>query len=149
MDTKVEESAERIYDAGEPVPESQLVDLGPPASLGATVLEGDPRISARIDYAEGDVLAGIFQATPGKALIEFPFTEHATILDGEVELTDEWGNHARLGPGDSYFIRQGSVVLWEVRAGTVQKTFFNRTEEQGAPAPMLVYKAVTKAGRRG
>jgi uncharacterized cupin superfamily protein len=130
-----------VYQAGEKVPESELVDLGPPENLGGTVLEGDPKISARIDFAQGPLLAGVFQATRGKARIHFPFSEHATILDGEVELTDQWGNNAKLEAGDSYFIRQGSVILWEVRGRAVQKTFFNRTEGNDSPSPMVVYNA--------
>jgi len=128
-----------VYRAGERVPESEMFDLGPPEGLGGTVLEGDPRISARIDFAQGNLLAGVFQATRGTVLIHFPFTEHATILSGEVELTDEWGNRAHLGAGDSYFITQGSVILWEVRGDRVQKTFFNQTTASDAPAPMVVY----------
>jgi uncharacterized cupin superfamily protein len=152
MQTKVYEThaakgAMVVYRAGEKVPESELVDLGPPANLGGTVLEGDPRISARIDYVQGGLLAGVFQATPGKARIGFPFTEHATILKGEVELTDQWGNHARLEAGDSYFISQGSIILWEVRSQALQKTFFNRTEEGGSPAPMVVYRAGHEAAQ--
>ncbi len=129
-----------VYRAGERVPESELVDLGPPEGLGGEVLEGDPKISARIDYADGNLLAGVFQATRGKVLIHFPFSEHATILNGEVELTDEWGNSAHLGAGDSYFITQGSIILWEVRGERVQKTFFNRTTEDDPAARMVVYK---------
>ncbi len=130
-----------VYRPGERVSEAELVDLGPPANLGATVLDGDPRISARVDYARADLLGGVFQATPGKVRIDFPFTSHATILDGEVELTDQWGNRARLEPGDSYFIRQGSVVVWEVQGRALQKTFLNHMAESGSPAPMVVYKA--------
>ena len=146
MGTKVDEirlekGTMLVYRAGGKVLESELVDLGPPANLGGTVLEGDPRISARTDYAQGGLLAGVFQATRGKARIEFPFTEHATILNGEVDLTDQWGNQARLEAGDSYLITQGSVILWEVRGQAVQKTFFNRREENGSPAPMVVYRA--------
>ncbi len=129
-----------VYRPGERVPDSDLVDLGAPADLGGTVLEGNPRISARIDYANGNLLAGVFQATRGKVRIHFPFSEHATILDGEVELTDQWGNNAVLRPGDSYFITQGSIILWDVRPQAVQKTFFNRTEAADSPAPMVVYK---------
>ncbi len=129
-----------VYPAGQTVPQSDLVDLGPPANLGATVLDGDPRISARIDYSAGNLLAGVFQATRGTARILFPFTEHATIVDGEVELTDQSGNHARLEAGDSYLITQGSIILWEVRGRAVQKTFFNRRQQSGSPAPMAVYK---------
>lgn len=130
-----------VYKADALVPASQLVDLGAPAELGGTVLEGDPRISARVDHAREGVLAGVFQATRGKVLIDFPFTEHATILDGEVRLTDEWGNRRSLKAGDSYFIRQGSKILWEVRAPRVQKSFFNRKEPSDSPAPMIVYDA--------
>jgi uncharacterized protein len=130
-----------VYRAGEKVRESELADLGAPGNLGGTVLEGDPMISARIDYAQGPLLAGVFQATRGKVRIHFPFTEHATILDGGVELTDQLGNNARLEAGDSYFIRQGSVILWEVRGQAVQKTFFNRTEQDDSPGPMIVYRA--------
>jgi uncharacterized cupin superfamily protein len=129
-----------VYRAGDEVPQSELIDLGPPAGLGGLVLEGDPKIAARVDYAEGALLAGVFQATRGKVLIHFPFSEHATILHGEVELTDEWGNSARLRPGDSYFITQGSNIVWEVRGRRVQKTFFNRTTGFDAPAPMIVYQ---------
>jgi uncharacterized cupin superfamily protein len=129
-----------VYRAGEKVPESELVDLGPPEGLGGEVLKGDPKISARIDYAAGNLLAGVFQATRGTVLIHFPFSEHATILNGEVELTDEGGNTAHLGAGDSYFITQGSVILWEVRGARVQKTFFNRTTEDDPPAQMVIYK---------
>jgi uncharacterized protein len=129
-----------VYRAGERVPESELVDLGPPEGLGGLVLEGDPKISVRVDYAQGNLLAGVFQATRGKVLIYFPFTEHATILNGEVELTDLWGNSAHLGAGDSYFITQGSIILWEVSGDRVQKTFSNRTMENDEPAPMVIYK---------
>ena len=139
-DIRLEKGTMLVYRAGERVAESDLVDLGPPANLGGTVLEGDPRISARIDYARGGLLAGVFQATRGKARINFPFTEHATILHGEVELIDQWGNHAQLGEGDSYLITQGSVIFWEVRGPAVQKTFLSRRAENGPPAPLVVYR---------
>ena len=129
-----------VYRAGEKVPQSELKDLGPPEGLGGIVLEGDPKISARIDYAAGNLLAGVFQATSGTVLIHFPFSEHATITSGEVDLTDEFGNSAHLGEGDSYFITQGSVILWEVRGAFVQKTFFNRTTQDDPPALMVIYK---------
>ena len=60
-----------VYRAGEKVPQAELQDLGPPEGLGGTVLEGDPKISARIDYAQGNLLGGVFQATRGTVLIHF------------------------------------------------------------------------------
>src|SRR5262245_35035029 len=84
-----------VYDRGDAVPQSDLVEVSPPGGLkpgdtmlGGTVLEGVVKISVRIDYAQGNVTSGIFQATKGKVRIVFPFTEHATVIDGNVTLTD-------------------------------------------------------------
>ncbi|WP_375772480.1 cupin domain-containing protein [Archangium gephyra] len=113
---------------GTPVSEAGFVALGAPEALGGKVLEGTPEIFARIDYAKGPVAAGLFKATTGKILIHFPFTEHATILEGEVSLTDEAGNSHSYKAGDSYFIRQGQVIVWEVKGKQVIKSFFNTVE---------------------
>jgi uncharacterized protein len=113
---------------GKPVGEAGFVSLGAPEGLGGRVLEGNPQIFARIDYAKGPVAAGLFKATTGRILITFPFTEHATILEGEVTLTDEQGNSHSYKAGDSYFIRQGQVIVWEVKGKQVIKSFFNTVE---------------------
>jgi uncharacterized cupin superfamily protein len=138
-ESSLTEGAMIVYPIGHSVPASELIDLGPPSGLGATVLEGDPRISARIDYAENGMTAGVFQGTRGKALIHFPFTEHATILFGQATLTDQAGNTHVFKPGDSYLIRQGSDVLLDVEGSFFQKSFFNRVEPADAPGPMKVY----------
>jgi uncharacterized cupin superfamily protein len=129
-----------VYEAGHPVSEDDLVDLGPPASLGGTVLEGHPKISARIDYNNAGLLAGVFQATTGKIHIHFPFTEHATILDGEVTLTDPVGHTHHFQAGDSYLIQQGTDILWEVRGCHVQKSFIDHTAPTDSAGPMIVYE---------
>lgn len=116
-----------VYEPNMRVADEELVDLGDPAGLGGQVLEGSPRISARIDYQEDGMMAGIFEATTGKVLIHFPFTEHATIIEGEVKLTDEAGQTHTFRRGDSYFIQQGQVIVWDVRVPRVRKSFFNIT----------------------
>jgi len=118
-----------VYKARAVVAESELTDLGPPEGLGGTVVSGDPKISARIDYGDGPATAGVFQATRGDVLIHFPFTEHATVIEGAVTLTDETGQTVRLGPGDSYLIKQDSSILWRVAQSFVQKSFFNVVAE--------------------
>src|SRR5438128_441575 len=118
-----------VYRAGEKVPESELADLGPPENLGGTVVSGDPKISARFDYGDGIATAGVFQATRGDVLIDFPFTEHATVIEGAVTLTDETGQTVRLLPGDSYLIKQDSLILWHVARSFVQKSFFSVVEQ--------------------
>ncbi|WP_256105460.1 cupin domain-containing protein [Streptomyces sp. ODS05-4] len=114
-----------VYVPGEAVPREHLVSLGRPDALGGRVISGDPEISARVDFAGGDVTAGVFQATAGTIEVSFPFTEHATILSGSVVITDGSGASHRYEPGDSYVIAEGAVVLWEVVSDFVQKSFLH------------------------
>lgn len=108
------------------IPDSELIDLGNPADLGGEVISGNPRVSARVDFQQGNITAGIFEATTGVVKITFPFTEHATIIEGEVILTDTvTGQRRVMKKGDSYFIRQGEVILWDVQGDRVRKSFFN------------------------
>ncbi len=113
---------------GKPVDESGFVWLGPVEGLGGRVLEGEPRIYARIDYSRNGMTSGLFKSTTGKVEVTFPFSEHATILEGEVTVTDETGQSHSYKTGDSYFIRQGQVVLWDVKGKQVIKSFFNIVE---------------------
>lgn len=115
----------RVYPLFRAIADGELADLGDPKDLGGRVLSGNPRISARVDFQDGPMTAGVFEATTGTVEIHFPFTEHATIMEGQVTITDESGNSHRYGPGDSYLIRQGQVVRWEVAGARVRKSFFN------------------------
>ncbi|WP_002629473.1 cupin domain-containing protein [Cystobacter fuscus] len=116
-----------VYSPRRRVDESLLRPLGPPEDIGGEVLEGNPVLSARVDFSEQGMMAGIFKSTTGKVRIHFPFTEHATILEGEVTLTDETKQTRTLKKGDSYFIRQGQTVVWDVKGKHVIKSFFNIT----------------------
>ena len=117
-----------VYKRRDGIPQSQLTELGSPESLGGTVLSGDPTLSGRIDYRDGPAIAGVFQATRGDAQIRFPFTEHATVIEGAVTLRDEAGQTHRLDPGDSYLIKQDSSIFWHVAKAHVQKSFFSVVE---------------------
>jgi hypothetical protein len=120
-----------VYSPGPIRDTSAFVSLGSADSLGGKVLEGEVKVFGRIDFSAGGMTAGLFMATRGKVEIHFPFTEHATILEGEVTITDESGQSHTYKPGDSYFIKQGQVVIWDVKGERVIKSFFNIVE--GAP----------------
>jgi uncharacterized cupin superfamily protein len=109
---------------------SQLVSLGPPDGLGGKVLEGKPEIFARVDFSANGMTAGLFMSTRGRIEVTFPFTEHATILEGEVTLTDQAGKSHNYKPGDTYFIKQGAVIIWDVKSDRVIKSFFNIVEDK-------------------
>ena len=116
-----------VYSQWLSMDESSLSPMGSPEELGGEVLEGQPILSARVDFQERGMTAGIFKATTGKVRIHFPFTEHATILEGEVTLTDEMNQTRTLKQGDSYFIRKGQIIVWDVKGKHVIKSFFNIT----------------------
>jgi uncharacterized cupin superfamily protein len=134
-----------VYSPGPIRDMSPFVSLGPPEGLGGKVLQGKPEIFARVDFSANGMTAGLFMSTRGRIEVTFPFTEHATMLEGEVTLTDQTGQTHTYKPGDSYFIKQGSVVIWEVKGERVIKSFFNIVEgasAAGAKPPerkMLVY----------
>jgi uncharacterized cupin superfamily protein len=117
-----------VYIPNTNIDDSSFIDLGAPENLGAKVLEERPKISGRIDFQENGMTAGIFEATKGKVEITMPFTEYATIIEGEVTITDEAGNSHTYKPGDSYFLKQGQVVIWDAQVPRVRKSFFNITQ---------------------
>ncbi len=118
-----------VYQPNVAVPDSAFVDLGAAEALGGKVLKGSPTISARIDFHQDGMMGGIFEATTGTVEVTFPFTEHATILEGEVTITDGSGTSHTYRPGDSYLIEQDQVVIWEVPGERVRKSFFNITRK--------------------
>jgi len=91
------------------------------------VLAGKPRLSTRISYRDKSVTAGIFEATRGKVEVTFPFTEYATILEGEVTITAESGQRHTYRKGDSYLVLGGQPVVWDVRCPRVRQSFFSLT----------------------
>jgi uncharacterized cupin superfamily protein len=113
---------------------AKAIDLdvwGPPERLSAVTLAGEPIMHGKNLYSAngGQILSGIYEVTKGRFKVIYPFHEHATVLDGEVTLTDEAGNSVTYGPGDSWFCHQGEVVTWDVK-DRLRKTFFVVTSDR-------------------
>jgi uncharacterized protein len=104
---------------------------GPPERLSAVTLDGSPLMHGKNLYSSGNgqILSGIYEVTKGRFKVIYPFHEHATVLAGEVTLTDEAGNSVTYGPGDSWFCHQGEVVTWDVKE-RLRKTFFVVTADR-------------------
>ena len=92
------------------------------------VLTGKPRLSTRISYRDRSITAGVFEATRGKVEVTFPFTEYATVLEGEVTITDESGRRHTYRKGDSYLVLGGQPVVLNVRCPRVRQSFFSLIE---------------------
>ncbi|CAM0554674.1 cupin domain-containing protein [Vreelandella titanicae] len=110
---------------------SDLESIGSVANMGAEVLEGDPQASSRmLEGNIGDPLScGIFGCTGGKYRVVYPFSEHATVVEGTVVLTDEsTGESMEYHEGDSWFVKQGTPVIWDVKSDTFIKHFGAATQ---------------------
>ncbi|GLR09348.1 hypothetical protein COO59_03990 [Mixta theicola] len=61
------------------------------------------------------VSAAYFGTSKGKYRLVYPFSEQATLIDGEVHITDEsTGIKTVYKAGDSWFVSKGTSTLWEV-----------------------------------
>lgn len=107
--------------------EQRLEELPPLTESYPTmeILAGDPRQSGRADVVadDGNVYAGVWECTKGSFRIEYPFTELATILAGQIVVTHENGERHELGVGDSFLVHQGETVTWEV-VEDMRKSYF-------------------------
>ena len=112
-----------------------LDDWGAPEVIGAETLEGDVRVAGSFDLGspEGTVFGGLYSATKGKYRVVYSFHEHATLLYGELTLTDEHTSKSvSYGPGDSWIIAKGTPVVWEVRSDRICKSYIATTADLGS-----------------
>jgi|GEM_PF-133270 len=96
----------------------KLDNWGSITQLGFEIIEGSD-ITAFGKMTHGAptdaISAAYFGTSKGKFRMVYPFSEQATIMSGEVLLTDESsGISTRFQPGDSWFVHKGTPVLWEI-----------------------------------
>jgi uncharacterized protein len=110
------------------IADAEFASLGDPEGLGGKLIQGLPKLSARIDYQKDVMAGGIFEATTGIVEVHMPFTQHATVIEGEVTITDELGTSHTYKLGDTYLIKQGQVIIWEVSVQRVRLSFLTVVE---------------------
>lgn len=99
-----------------------------PAENGGTEISPGLKAEYRIDFVQGATVAGQFRQNPGSCVVSWPFTEHAFLFVGKVEITDlDTGEKSVYGPGDGWIVRQGSRTKWDV-IETMRKSFFQYVE---------------------
>lgn len=121
-----------------PLAEEQGLEPLPPLTESYPTMEilaGDPRQSGRLDVAgeDGSLYAGVWECTRGSFRVTYPFTELATILAGHIVVTDDTGGRHELRVGDSWLVRQGETVTWEI-VEDMRKSYFLFIEAE-VPAP--------------
>ena len=103
-----------------------LDDWGTPEDIGCTTLAGPLRVSGKLLHGSFDtpISGGLYAATRGRYRVVYPFHEHATLLEGELALTDEAsGRTVVYGPGDSWIIAAGTAVVWDIRSDCIRKSY--------------------------
>ncbi|WP_414479413.1 cupin domain-containing protein [Pseudomonas aeruginosa] len=92
----------------------ELDAWGSVADLGSEILEGEVKAFGKMTAGAptDPVSAAYFGTTAGKFRMTYPFSEQATVVSGEVRLTDEsTGQSTLYKAGDSWFVSQGTPVL--------------------------------------
>ncbi|MBO9455741.1 DUF861 domain-containing protein [Paracoccus sp. R12_1] len=107
-----------------PLPE--LESWGSVTNLGAEVLEGDVQcMGAMLHGAPNNrVSCAYFGITKGKFRMTYLFDEHSVVVEGSATLTDEsTGTTTTFGVGDSWFVKKGTPVLWDVTTDRFVKNY--------------------------
>jgi len=105
----------------------QLDAWGTVADLGSEILEGEVRAFGKMTAGAptDPVSAAYFGTTKGKFRMTYPFNEQATVVSGELRLTDESTGHSQTyKTGDTWFVTKGTPVLWEVLSESFVKHYY-------------------------
>ena len=98
---------------------------------GALETDGDLQTQITIDFESKDAMGGVFKQVKGRAEIVWPATEHAFVLEGEVEIRYYDKNETiHYKPGDGWVINKGERVSWNVVTPTFRKSYFLLLNEQ-------------------
>lgn len=108
---------------------ARLDNWGSFDKLGAEILEGgDVQAYGKSTHGAptDPIAAGYFGTSKGRYRLVYPFSEQATLLSGEVRITDESsGAVMHFKPGDSWFVTQGTSTLWEVLSDGYTKHYLS------------------------
>ena len=85
---------------------------------------GEPRTTTWVasETPDGKVMAGLWEATPGRWRVEYDEWESCTVLSGVSILRGDDGTDVTVRAGDSFVIEPGFKGSWEV-VETTRKVF--------------------------
>ncbi|PYF83142.1 hypothetical protein DFP75_102232 [Marinomonas alcarazii] len=109
----------------------ELLPWGTISDLGAKTIEGDCLIGGAIVYGAPDtaVCCAYFSCTKGKFEMEFPFHEHAIVVEGEVTLTLlDTGEEKTYKKGEAWFFEKGTKLKWVIHSERFIKHYLSVAE---------------------
>jgi uncharacterized cupin superfamily protein len=106
---------------------AELDSWGSLAGIGGEILEGGD-VQAFGKFTHGSpaepISAAYFGTSKGKFRLVYPFSEQATLVSGEVRITDEsTGETRHFKSGDSWFVKKGTPTVWEVIGDSFTKHY--------------------------
>lgn len=106
----------------------QLDSWGTVIDLGSELVEGDGKAYGKFTLGNPELPSngGYFGVTKSVFRMTYPFSEQATIVKGEVTLTNEdTGEKWTFKEGESWLVEKGTKVLWEVNSDYFIKHYFS------------------------
>nr|WP_316652692.1 cupin domain-containing protein [uncultured Gellertiella sp.] len=82
----------------------------------ANVLRGTPDESGHIYLSteDGSTVLGVWECGAyAERLVDYPYNEMCTLIEGAVEITADGGEMVTYRAGDTFFMAKGFTGLWE------------------------------------
>jgi len=106
---------------------AEMQEIGSVEVLGAEIIHGPVTAYGlgTLGQPVDPVSAGYFGVNRGSFKMTYPFNEQATVVAGRVKVTEvATGVSAVYGPGDSWVVSKGTMVIWDVESDYCIKHYF-------------------------
>lgn len=83
---------------------------------GWVVVEGKPTMKTAVQHktADGKVLSGTWQATPGTYHATYTDYEFVHMISGRIVITPDGGRSVEVGPGDAFVVEATFKGTWKI-----------------------------------
>lgn len=83
---------------------------------GWKVIEGKPTMKTAVQHttADGKVLSGTWQATPGTYHATYTDYEFVHMISGRIIITPDGGEPVEVGPGDAFVVEADFKGTWKI-----------------------------------
>jgi uncharacterized cupin superfamily protein len=83
---------------------------------GWVVVEGKPTMKTAVQHtsADGKILSGTWQATPGTYHASYTAYEFVHLISGRIVITPDGGKSVEVGPGDAFTVDANFKGTWKI-----------------------------------
>ncbi len=83
---------------------------------GWVVVEGKPTMKTAVQHttADGKILSGTWQATPGTYHASYTDYEFVHMIAGRIIITPDGGKPVEVGPGDAFVVEADFKGTWKI-----------------------------------